>query len=249
MNGLADATLNEAIVAFARVAGCFMLLPGFASARVPQQIRILFVLALTASLMSFLPINLQDTAAMSPAGMMQILFFETVIGAVLGLSVRFYMLAVSFVATAASSVIGFNTLVAPSIIESDMEPTLASLISFAALLAIFAADFHHDVIIALIGSYQLVPVGASLVFDAVAADLPGILTDSFLILLRLSSPFIAYSLIANLFIALLNKLAPNLQLYFIASPAILLGGLIVAYLVLPAFLSFAGQGLQTIEPF
>ncbi len=249
MIGIMNATFMDAIVAFARIAGCFMLLPGFSSVRVPQQIRIIFVLALTVSLLSFLPAGNVDPAALQPADLTRILFFETVIGATIGLSVRYYIVAVSFIATAASSVIGFNTLVAPSIIEGDLEPPLATLMSFAALLAIFAMDFHHDVIMALVGSYRLVPVGTPIAFDAIASDLTGILTDSFLILFRLGSPFIAYAIVSNLFVALLNKLTPNLQLYFVASPAVLFGGLIVAYFVLPAFLSFVGQGLQTVEPF
>lgn len=244
-----NSTFMEAIVAFARIAGCFMLLPGFSSVRVPQQIRVIFVLALTVSLLAFLPIDKLMLATIAPADLMRTLFFETIVGAVLGLSVRYYIVAVSFIVTAASSVIGYNSLVAPSIIEGDMEPALASLMSFAALLAIFAMDFHHDVIMALVGSYRIVPVGASIAFDAIASDLTGVLSDSFLILFRLGSPFIAYALIANLFVALLNKLTPNLQLYFVATPAVLFGGLIVAYFVLPAFLSFVGQGLQTIEPF
>ena len=138
---------------------------------------------------------------------------------------------------------------APSIIESDMEPALGSMMSFAALLVIFAMDFHHDVIRALVDSYAVVPVGATLSFGAIASDLIGVLSDSFLIIFRLGSPFLAYALIANLFVALLNKLTPNLQLYFVATPAVLFGGLIVAYFVLPAFLSFVGQGLQTLGPF
>jgi flagellar biosynthesis protein FliR len=244
-----NSTLIEAIVAFARIAGCFMLLPGFSSVRVPQQIRVIFVLALTISLLPFLQINKITLVTFAPADLVRILFFETIIGAVLGLSVRYYILAVSFVTTAASSVIGFNMLVAPSVIEGDMEPALATLMSFAALLAIFSMNFHHDIILALAGSYRVVPVGTPVAFGSISSDLTRVLSDSFLILLRLGSPFIAYAIIANLFVALLNKLTPNLQLYFIATPAVLFGGLIVAYFTLPAFISFIAQGLQTVEPF
>lgn len=249
MSDVLNAMLIQAFVAFTRIAGCFMLFPGFASVRVPQQVRIVFALVLTITLIPVLPMKPENWSSLGAAPLARILFVETVIGAVLGLSARFYIFAVGFTVTAASSVIGYNSLVAPSIIESDMEPALGSMMSFAALLVIFAMDFHHDVIRALVDSYAVVPIGASLSFGAIASDLVRVLSDSFLITIRLGSPFLAYALIANLFVALLNKLTPNLQLYFVATPAVLFGGLIVVYFVLPAFLSFVGLGLQTLGPF
>ncbi len=246
MTGAMNAALIDAAIAFSRIAGCFLLLPGFSSVRVPQQVRVLFVLALTIALMPLLSLNRDMTVNAHPVALVRILFIETVIGAVMGLTVRYYVLAVSFMVSAASSAIGYSSLIAPSIIESDMEAALGSIMSMATLLAIFAMDFHHDVIRALVSSYRIIPAGAALSFGAIATDLTRVLSDSFLIVFRLGSPFLAYSLVANLFVALLNKLIPNLPLYFVATPAILIGGLAIAYFALPAFLSFVGQGLQDV---
>ena len=248
MNELFQTTLMEGFLAFARIAGCFLVLPGFSSVRVPQSVRIVFVLALTGAIGTFIPSPSIQLATIAPVELSKLLFTETTIGAMLGLSVRIYLLAISFTATALSTMIGFNALAAPSALDGELEPALATIISFAALLVMFAMDFHHNVIAALINSYQLAPTGAPVSFSALASDLTRVLSDSFLIVFRLGSPFIAYALIANLFIALLNKLTPALQLYFIASPGILLGGLLLAYFVFPLFLSFTGEGIQMLGP-
>jgi flagellar biosynthesis protein FliR len=244
-----NSAVVDAFIAFARVAGCFLALPGFASARVPQQVRAMFVLVLTFALLPYLPVSAHGSVKTPTGALARIIFIETAVGVVIGLTVRYYMLAISFVATAASAVIGFNSPPSPSIVEGDIEPALASMISFAALLAIFAMDFHHDVIRALVLSYDLVPVGVPLSFETTSSVLVQGLSDSFLIVFRLGSPFMVYALLANLFVALLNKLTPSLPLYFVATPAVVTGGLVVAYFVLPAFLSFAGQGLQALELF
>lgn len=249
MNPLADAAMMQGFVAFARIAGCFLVLPGFSAVRVPQLIRVIFVLALTASLMAYLPQQVARSSELPPAELARLLFVETIIGALLGLSARIYIAAISFAASALSSMIGYTSLVAPSALDGELEPPLATIISFAALLMIFMMDFHHDVIIAIVESYRTVPPGTPIAFNAVAEDFTRILNDSFLIVFRLATPFIAYAIMANLFVALLNRLTPALQLYFVATPAILLGGLLLAYFVLPAFLSFSGQGLQMLEPF
>jgi flagellar biosynthetic protein FliR len=216
---------------------------------VPPQVRILFVLTLTIALMPILPSQAEVSPTGGGAALASMIFIETVIGAVIGLTVRYYILAVGFMISAASSAIGYSSLIGPSIVENDMEPALGSMISFAALLAIFAMDFHHNVIRALVESYDVVPVGGPLSFETIAVDLVGTLSDCFIILFRLASPFLAYALLANLFVALLNKLTPNLPLYFVATPMVLGGGLIVAYFILPAFLSFVGQGLTTLSVF
>lgn len=239
----------EGLLTFARISGCFMLLPGFASARVPQQVRIMLVLILTVALSPVIGPATSVDNQMTGVQFLGFVFSETVVGAFFGLSVRVYMLAVSFMATAASSAIGFSSAVVPSISESEMEPTLATIISTAALLLLFAADFHHGIIHALVDSYRLFPVNRALDFALMADDLVTILADSFLILFRLSSPFLAFALLAHTYTALLNKLVPSLPVYFVATPAVLIGGLAVAYYVLPMFLSFVAQGFGELAVF
>lgn len=239
----------EGFLTFVRVSGCFMLLPGFASVRVPQQVRIMLVLVLTIALFPIVGPATSIDSQMSGSRFLHFVFSETVVGAFIGLSVRIYVLAISFMATAASAAMGFSSAVVPSIAESEMEPTFATIISTASLLLLFAADFHHSVIYALVESYRLFPVNRTPDFALMADDLVAVLADSFLILFRLSSPFLAFALLAHTYVALLNKLVPSLPVYFVATPAVLIGGLAVAYYVLPMLLSFVAQGFGELVVF
>ncbi len=75
-------TVLALFAAFCRVGGCFMLLPGFASARLPMQIRLFVAVAVS---MAVLPI-LWDTIYPEDAGhdvrYIQLILFETLTGAV-----------------------------------------------------------------------------------------------------------------------------------------------------------------------
>jgi flagellar biosynthesis protein FliR len=52
---------------------------------------------------------------------------------------------------------------------------------------------------------------------------------AFVLALRISSPFILYSVIVNLAVGLTNKLTPQIPVYFLATPFIMLGGLFIMY--------------------
>lgn len=242
MNAWADEKLVEAFIGFVRISGCFLVLPGLSSVRVPQQVRIMFVLALTAALIPLLPPLAVQDAMRSSWHFARLIVSETITGVLIGLGARCYLLSVSFMMNAASAAVGISAQLAPSVMDNDMEPALASIISSATLLALFSMDFHHHAIRALVLSFALAPAGNLPDFGAISKNLVGYLSDCFLVTFSLASPFLAYALLTNIFIALLNKLIPNLPLYFIATPAVLLGALLLIYILIPALVSLAAQG-------
>ncbi len=238
----ADEKLVQAIIGFARISGCFLVLPGLSSVRVPQQVRIIFVLTLSAALLPMLPPLAMAEASRSLWHLARLIVSETITGVLIGLGARYYLLAVSFMMNAASTAVGISAQLVPSVMDNDMEPALASIVSSATMLLLFAMDFHHQAIRALVRSFSLAPAGALPDFGAISKNLVGFLSDCFLVTFSLASPFLAYALLTNIFIALLNKLIPNLPLYFIATPGVLLGALLLIYILIPALVSLAAQG-------
>ena len=49
--------------------------------------------------------------------------------------------------------------------------------------------------------------------------------------IRVVAPFVIYAVMINLAIGLTNKLTPQIPIYFISMPFVLLGGLILFFLV------------------
>ena len=65
------------------------------------------------------------------------------------------------------------------------------------------------------------------------------------IMLRLASPFILFNgLIFNIAIGFINKLAPQIPVYFISTPYLLMGGLFLIYFSIAAMVSQFGRGLR-----
>jgi flagellar biosynthetic protein FliR len=81
-------------------------------------------------------------------------------------------------------------------------------------------------------------------FDAQGAliDIADTVSQSFYLTLRLASPFIAYAILANLAIGFVNKLAPQIPVYFVSLPFIIAGALTLLYFGIGILLSLFGDG-------
>jgi flagellar biosynthesis protein FliR len=78
--------------------------------------------------------------------------------------------------------------------------------------------------------------------QAALVDVTDTLSESFLVVLRLGSPFIAYSLLVNLTIGFVNKLVPQIPVYFISLPFVIAGGLVLLYFGASTFLTLFADG-------
>lgn len=94
--------------AFCRVGGCFMLLPGFASARLPMQIRLFVAVAVSIAVLPILWDTIYPKTQETALTYIQLILFETLTGAVIGLITRYYVLGLQFAGTALTMMIGFN---------------------------------------------------------------------------------------------------------------------------------------------
>ena len=224
-----EGTILALFAAFCRIGGCIMVMPGFSSVRVPVQIRLFIAVAVS---MALLPV-LWDTIypRVRGGGSVYILLVgaELMIGVTLGLIARYIVLALQFAGTGISMAIGFNASPGGGIIENEPEGHITALITFTALFVLFASDFHHMVIAALVRSYSFMPLGAGFDPRMALMTLTDTLAGAFMLVLRLASPFLIYGLIFNLSIGMVNKLAPQIPVYFISIPFILLGGLVLFY--------------------
>ncbi|WP_136659692.1 flagellar biosynthetic protein FliR [Nitratireductor sp. XY-223] len=228
-----EGTVLALVASFSRIGACFMLMPGLGSFRVPAQIRLFVAIAASMALLPLMWQSIYPKVSVSTAGYVSLIFVEILIGAVLGLVARFYALSLQFAGTAVSMMIGYNAMASSGVEENEPQTELGSLIGLTGLLILFMLDFHHIVIEALTMSYDLMPVGGSFDPQMALITLSDTLSSSFMIILRLISPFIIYGLIFNLAVGMVNKLAPQIPVYFISLPFILTGGL---------FLLFFGSG-------
>jgi flagellar biosynthetic protein FliR len=230
IGGLTDNVLATFIV-FCRIGACLMLVPGYSSVNVPPQIRLFVALvttfALTPILVSILK-PLVDGA--SPLTLALLIVTELVVGSVIGLGGRVFFLALQTMLTVMASAIGLSSIPGTPVGDTDPAPPVVPLVMAAVTTLFFLTDQHWQVLRGLMNSYDVWRPGEKLTGEMALNQLVSRLADAFVLTLRITSPFIVYSIIVNFSVGLINKLTPAIPVYFVSVPFVLLGGFLLLYL-------------------
>lgn len=248
MNEVVQGFVLTGFIAFCRVGACFMIMPGLSSARVPLQVRLFAAIAATGGLAVHMWDQIFPFVRPDPATLAPMILSELMIGCLLGIMARIYVLAFQFIAASVTMVIGYGAPQGGAAVEdNEQQAPLAAIISFGALMLMFVFNFHHEIIRALVESYRIAPVNVFFNAQAALVDVTDTLSEAFMVVLRLGSPFIAYGLLVNLTIGFVNKLTPQIPIYFISLPFVIAGGLILVYFGVPSMLSLFADGFADIS--
>lgn len=235
---------------FCRIGGCLMFMPGFASPRVPMKVRIFITISVTLALA---PVMLPTVkAAVTPltahAGV-ELIVAETTRGALIGLMGRFFFLALEFVAMLAAASAGFSNVPGIPIESTEGSSEFASMITLTATVLFFITGQHWEVMRALLDSYRALPITTAYATQPGLVQMVDVLSRAFFLGLQISSPFIIYSIGINVLFGIANKLTPQIAVYFVSLPFVIMGGLLVLYFVvselLDLFITGFARWLQT----
>jgi flagellar biosynthetic protein FliR len=225
-----DDTLLEAFIIFCRIGACVMTLPGFSSSHIPVRVRLYIAIAITLTLAPMLWTSIASTIVGAPFWKILLLIIgELLIGALIGLSARLFFFALETLATSVAMTIGLGNLLGSGVADVDASPALASFIVLCATVLIFTTDQHLQIIEGLFLSYRAMPIADAPETNSMAKYFLQTLEHSFLLALRISSPFLLFGLVTNFAFGLLNRLTPQIPVYFISTPFLIALGLYLFY--------------------
>ena len=145
--------------------------------------------------------------------------------------------------------VGLSSNIRAPVNEEEPLPAIATLLTLAATALLFLTDQHLEIFKALAASYTTLPASEGFSSRFALTQLADTAARAFLLALRIGSPFLIFSVILNLAIGLTNRLVPTVQIYFLATPFLVLGGLfLLLFTVRPfleVFISAFGRFLVT----
>lgn len=236
--------LLAAFLVFCRVGGCILIAPGFSSGRIPMNVRLLVAVAVSLALTPVLYTAVLPLAADgTPAGLFASIASETATGLLIGLLGRVFFLAFQSFAVVIAQSIGVGGMPGGVVIdEGEPLPSLSTLLTMTATVMLFVTDQHWELLRGLVASYDALPPSEGFLPRFALAALASQLTESFLLALRVASPFIVFSIIVNLAAGLVNKLTPTIPIFFIAVPFFLAGGMLLLLFTVKELLAvFSGS--------
>jgi flagellar biosynthetic protein FliR len=209
---------------FARLGAVVMLLPGFGETFIPPRIRLSFALALSLMLYPVLAAKVPALPT-APADMTLAVIKELLIGLLIGSILRMFMtsLATAGEVVSLSTTLSFAQTANP--MQATPSTTLGTFLGLIGMVLIFATNLDHLFIAAIVRSFDLFPFGRDLPVADAGQLAVRTLGDSFALGLQLSAPVIVFSLIFNVAAGLVGRVMPQFQVFFAATPLIVLLGL------------------------
>lgn len=217
---------------FCRVGACLMVIPGFGSNRVPMRVRLFVALAVSLALAPLLAPDIQTALPdETPGTVSWFIGAELLTGLFIGFLGRIFLAALETLTTLVSMAVGLSNMPGMPIEGGDALPPVANLFTLTATAMVFIADQHWEILRGLVNSYQVIPAGQPLAALTGLEQFSEQLSRTFILALRVVSPFVVYTVVVNMAVGLINKLTPQIPVYFISLPFVIAGGLYFLYLV------------------
>jgi flagellar biosynthetic protein FliR len=221
VNELPAATIVFLIL-FARVGGVLMLLPVFSDDAVPVQIRLLISLGMALGLWGLLGPKVPLAAQ---GALPSTIIAEIMVGLAMGAIVRIMFMAAVMAGSIVSLQIGLSSALVFDPAQGGQVPLLSKFVAVAAAVVCLSIGVHHLWIGAIVRSYDFFPVGGLPPARDFAELAIKTVSHSMALALSLSAPLIVYGIVFNAALGLMTRLAPAIQIFFIAQPLNLMLGL------------------------
>lgn len=232
LNEILTLDIYRFFLIFTRLGAALMLMPGFSGQLVSTRIRLLIALALSLVLLPV--VGTQYPALPRQVGtLVALIAGEALVGVYLGVLTQILMACLNIAGTFIGFQIGLTNAFSFDAVAEQQSSTLTALLSNIALVALFATDMHHLMIRAMADSYATFVPGQALPLDDFSETLGHLMSASFGLGVQLSAPVLTFGLVFNAALGLMSRLAPQIQVFFVAIPLQVVAGLGMLMVALP----------------
>ena len=224
---LASFNVMEFLIVFIRTAVCIMILPGFSMSQIPMQVRLYAAVAIAIAIYLLISPTVDVPVNPEPMQILSLIFTEAMIALALVIPVRLLFLALTFLGEILLSFIGLNPIPGIDIGDEGATNTLSALFNITAVVLFFATGLADIFVLAIAHSFTVLPPGSLPMFGEFLQKLVENLDDFFGLVLRLGAPIIIYTMLLNMIAGLVNKLTPMIPIYFVSTPFLICGGLVM----------------------
>ncbi|VVO09142.1 flagellar biosynthetic protein FliR [Pseudomonas fluorescens] len=252
MLALTDTQISTWVASFMlpmfRITAVLMTMPIFGTTLVPTRVRLYFALAITVVVVPGLP-PMPQVHALDLSALL-LIAEQIIIGALLGFSLQLFFQAF-VVAGQIISIqmgMGFASMVDPT--NGVSAAVIGQFLTMLVTLLFLAMNGHLVVIEVLIESFTTLPVGNAMLvnhFWEVASKLGWVLGAAMILVL----PAITALLVVNIAFGIMTRAAPQLNIFSIGFPLILVLGMVIFWIgmadILNQYQPLATEALQFLR--
>ena len=231
-------------VVLARVSAAIMVMPGLGENDAPVVVRAGLAVGISAVILPGV-VHLIPPAGEAPLRVLAMIAGELLVGLLLGWLAKLMALALPIAGQIAAVQIGLSSVLQPDPELGAQTAGTSRLLAIAGPVLILSTGLYALPLEALSGSYRLFHPGTLLPVGDAAQSVAQATGECFALSLRLAAPLLIAGLIWQTMLGLLARLVPSLQVYSLAMPGQVLGGLLMFGLVLKQILDVWIGGVST----
>ena len=217
-----------------RVAGMFSALPVFGGKRLPRQIRVVAVMALSLICFPLLNVNAphipDDTISLALLALR-----EVMIGITLSFVTQIIFLAVEFSGQIIGMQMGFTMAAIMDPTHGTQSQVMSVMQSLLATLMFLCMSIHHLFIRAIVDSFHIIPLGVWHLNGEIITFLTRATADVFVLGVRLAAPVMVALLLTSVTLGIMARSFPQMNVFMISFPLNIGIGFIILGATLPMF--------------
>lgn len=225
------------LVPLARLTGFFLVIPAFSHRAISVRIKMLLVLALCILISGNGELgNRVVLKSDQPLTIATAVLQEIVIGGLLALPARLIFLGVSIYGEIIANSIGLSNSFTLSRDEENQETVISNCLSTGLVTLVFVSNTHLIFIRNFVLSYQMPEFQMIPGPEITLVYVVNSIITMFTLSVKLSAPFLLLGLGANATAGLINRMIPQVPIYFVTVPVLLFIGILAMTQLTPAAL-------------
>lgn len=233
---------------FFRVSIVLFLLPFFGGNSIPKTVKAALTIVLAIAIWPYVKV---DGALMpsSPWNIAIMILGEMVLGLCMGIAVHVMFSAIQTGGNFIGVQMGFSMVNVLDPLTGTNESVTAHFLYMTAILVFLSLNGHLYLLSAMVDSFKHVPPGQLFISSKLTAQILTISKDLFILAVKVASPIIASIFVVDLSLALISKMAPQMNVLMLGFPLKILVGfffLSMVFTVLSLYVEDYVAGLPSL---
>ena len=235
------------LLVMVRISGFIFTAPFFNHANIPRRTKV--SIAVFVAIIVFMMLPVEKLQYNGVVGYGFLVIKELLLGVVMGFMTNICTMILAFAGQTIDQEIGFSMVQEMNPAANFTTTITGNLFTMAVMLIMVVTNLHLHILTAIVDSFKIVEVGEVSINIFMYKVMVKFMIDYFLIAFRIILPVFASILLANVVLAILAKVAPQMNMFVIGMQLKVFIGIAVLVLIatlLPAITEFIYEEMKVM---
>lgn len=205
------------LIVFVRLGTAFMVAPGFGEGFITPRVRLSIALGVSFLVTQFVADKIPPEPG-TPIELLMLISGEVLIGLIMGGVLRVALSSLHVAGTIIAQQSGLAAAQFFDPAQMTQGAITSTFLTMMALTMVFVTDLHYLFLQGTFASYTLFPVGGVPPLGDISMLVTDFVQGAFHLGFQIAAPFLVFGLTFYIGVGLINRLMPQVQIFFVAMP-------------------------------